>query len=102
MFQHCVISFVSSSAAFDVPETSEDDLRELSNRAIELKKEITLEKKRLAARKGQNPASGQDAPPRSSRQLERARKKLNEIEGQIVLSAPNLPLRIFHMQGRVC
>lgn len=80
----------------DVPETSEDDLRDLSNRAIGFKKEIAREKKRLASRKGQEAAI-----PVTSRQLERFRKKLSEVEAQIVLSAPNLALRIFHMQGKV-
>lgn len=89
-----------SEGAFDVPETSEDDLRDLSNRAIGLKKEIAREKKRLAGRKGHSAADQDGRSMPTSKQLERSRKKLNEVEAQIVLSAPNLPLRIYHMQGK--
>ncbi|XP_039266553.2 breakpoint cluster region protein-like isoform X1 [Styela clava] len=89
-----------SEGAFDVPETSEDDLRDLSNRAIGLKKEIAREKKRLAGRKGQSATDQEGGQTLTSKLLERTRKKLNEVEAQIVLSAPNLPLRIYHMQGK--
>nr|CAB3219663.1 active breakpoint cluster region-related protein [Phallusia mammillata] len=81
-----------SDAIPDVPATSEDELREMSNRAQQTKREIARERKR-------NKKEQRGSPVRS-RQEERLRKKLAEQEGRIILAAPDLPLRIYHMQGK--
>lgn len=85
--------FLHQSAIPDVPATSEEELREMSNRAQQTKREIARERKR-------NKKEQRGSPVRS-RQEERLRKKLGEQEGRIILAAPDLPLRIYHMQGKV-
>lgn len=80
----------------EVPLTSDDELRDLSNRAQQVKRDIAKERKRHKKEHG-----AKNSSPVRSRQEERLRKKLAELEARIVLAAPDLPLRIYHMQGRV-
>ena len=81
-----------------LPPTSEDELRTLSNKAQQLKRDISREHKRHTKEQGK----ASESSPAKSRREERLRKKLAEIEARIVLAAPDLALRIYHMQGKVC
>ncbi|XP_076804707.1 active breakpoint cluster region-related protein-like isoform X1 [Clavelina lepadiformis] len=85
-----------SEAVPDVPPTSEDELRTLSNKAQQLKRDISREHKRHTKEQGK----ASESSPAKSRREERLRKKLAEIEARIVLAAPDLALRIYHMQGK--
>ena len=79
----------------EVQPTSEEELRSMSDGAQQLKREIARERKRIAKERKSNES------PAKSKKEERLRKKLAELEARMVLAAPDLPLRIFHMQGKV-
>lgn len=68
----------------------------MSNRAQQLKYDITREHKKYVKQQ-----KSSDHSPARGKKEERLRKKLAEIEARIVLAAPDLPLRIYHMQGKV-
>ncbi|XP_078481148.1 LOW QUALITY PROTEIN: active breakpoint cluster region-related protein [Ciona intestinalis] len=88
-----------SEAIPDVQPTSEDDLRELSNRAQQTKRDIARERKAHSKAAKEHSRSSESSPAKTRRE-ERLRKKLAELEARIVLAAPDLPLRIYHMQGK--
>uniref|UniRef100_H2YG57 Active breakpoint cluster region-related protein n=1 Tax=Ciona savignyi TaxID=51511 RepID=H2YG57_CIOSA len=88
-----------SEAIPDVAATGEDELRDLSNRAQQVKRDIARERKARSKDTKDNARASESSPVKSRRE-ERLRKKLAELEARIVLAAPNLSFRIYHMQGK--
>ena len=76
--------------------TDEDELRELSNQAQQLKYEISREQKRNE--KEQKSNEGAHA---RNRKVERLKKKLAEVEAKMVLASPDLPLKMYNAEGKV-
>ena len=96
---HCSKLLQKRFQILDIPDfnpSNDDELRELNGIAQQLKHDILREQKR--ATKEQRTA---ESSPIKSRKVERLQKKLTEVEAKMVLAAPDLPLRIYHMQGKV-
>ena len=82
----------------EITHSSEEELHELSVQAQQLKHDILREQEKVSK---EQKTSISDGYPYKSRKEERLKKKLAEVEARLVLLSPDLPLRLYHMQGRV-
>ena len=82
----------------EITLTSEEELHELSVQAQQFKHDISREQEKLSKEQ----KTSTDGFLVKSRKEERLRKKLAEVEARLVLASPDLPLKLYHMEGRVC
>ncbi|XP_013778995.1 active breakpoint cluster region-related protein-like [Limulus polyphemus] len=77
--------------AEDVRENSPSDVLTLKSRASTIRDQILKEKRN---------AHGKEKPKGMCRSLDKQKKKLSELEAQLVLSLPNLLFRVGHKNNR--
>jgi len=69
----------------------------MSVQAQQLKHDILREQEKLS-KEQKTPTDGF---PLKNRKEERLRKKLAEVEARLVLASPDLPLKLYNVEGRV-
>ena len=88
-----VPKFYAFSAIPEVRLTPDDELRQMKYEAQSLKLEIMRERRR-------NELTTKTSSTTNKKE-EKFRKKLAEVEAQIVLATPDLSLRIYDARGKV-
>ena len=101
---HIVVVFFTSVSYFfyfqvlpEITVTSEEELHDLSLQAQQLKHDILREQEKSSKEQ----KTSTDGYTQKTRKEERLRKKLAEVEARLVLASPDLPLKLYHMEGRV-
>nr|KAG5690938.1 hypothetical protein BaRGS_034324 [Batillaria attramentaria] len=83
----------------DLKFSKKDDIDDLKKKLRGLKTELKAELKKGEGKEGKD-KHWSIAGMGSSRSIEKLKKKINEIEAQLILSSPKLPFKVWHDTGK--